>query len=345
LARITIKDVAREAGVSQATVSLVLNDAPGVSEPTRERVREVMKALHYRPDSLARSFSSRKSQAVALVLPALRDSLGDPYYTLLLAGVLEVVRDRGFKLILEVADERFVRQKLWRDLFDGKRVDGLLVATPTMDQDYLQDVAARGCPAMLINGERPDLPQLDYVGFDDFRCGFDAAYYLIGLGHTRIAHIAGPENQASAVRRRAGFQEALQRARIELPKTNLIAGDYTRPSGIRALVKVAKLPAARRPTAIVCANDAMALGAMDSATTAGLRIPEQLSIIGVDDTGAAESAGLSTFRQDIFQLGHTAAERFLLKLQSRDDANPHVELRWPMQLIERASCAPPKMSV
>lgn len=340
--RITIKDVAREAGVSQATVSLVLNDAPGVSEATRERVRGVMRELQYRPDSLARSFSSRKAQAVALVLPALRDSLGDPYYTLLIAGVLEVVRDRGFKLILEVADERFVRQKLWRDLFDSKRVDGLLVATPTMDQDYLKDIASRGCSAMLINGERPDLPQLDYVGFDDFRCGFDAAYYLIGLGHTRIAHLAGPENQVSAVRRRAGFLEAMQRARIEVPKSLLLRGDYTKPSGSEALGKIVKMPDGKRPTALVCANDAMAIGVMEAAEVAGIPIPMNLSITGVDDTGAAESADppLTTFRQDVFLLGHTAAERFLLKLQSRGDSN-HIEIRWPMQLIERASAASP----
>lgn len=340
MVRVTIRDVARAAGVSQATISLVLNDAPGVSTATRERVRGIMKELQYRPDALARSFSSRKAKAVALVLPALRDSLGDPYYTLLLAGVLEAVRDRGFKLILEVADDRFTEQKLWRDLYEGKRVDGLLIATPKMDQDYLREVSERKCPTLLLNGERPDLPQLDYVGFDDYRCGMDAARYLIGLGHRRIAHIAGPANQASALRRREGFKDALAAAHLPLPGRSLTEGDYTIESGRAAMRRILIRPGRERPTALFCANDAMAIGAMLEAHAHGIRIPDALSVIGVDDSGAAERADppLTTLRQDVFLLGFEAAERFIHKLESREDSSSHIELRKPMALVERESC-------
>src|SRR4051812_916196 len=111
--RITIKDVAKKANVSQATVSLVLNDAPGVSQLTREHVLHVMKEMNYTPDALARSFSLRRTRAVALVLPSAVDSLTDPYFMRLLQGTLEAVRDYGYKMLLEIADDRFMTQRLW----------------------------------------------------------------------------------------------------------------------------------------------------------------------------------------------------------------------------------------
>src|SRR5438477_8833711 len=113
--RITIKDVAKKAQVSQATVSLVLNEAPGVSTATRERVMQVMKDLNYKPDALARSFSSRRAEAVGLVMPPSPEAFHDPYFTRLMLGTLEAVRDQGFTLLLEVADKRFVSQRLWDD--------------------------------------------------------------------------------------------------------------------------------------------------------------------------------------------------------------------------------------
>ncbi len=339
--RVTISDVARAAQVSKATVSLVLNDAPGVSDATRERVRGVMRELDYHPDALARSFSSRRTEAVALVLPPFREALEDPYYTGLLYGVLEAVRDRGYKLLLEVADARFTQQELWKGLFERKRVDGLLVATPKADQQYLTEVAARSYPALLINGELPELPELDYVGYDDFRCGHDAAYYLIGLRHTRIAHVSGPANQLSAVRRQEGFREALSRARLPIPPQYVQPGDYVRASGRRALRALLELTAAERPTAVFCANDAMALGVLDAAREAGLQVPRDLSIVGVDDTGAAAAADppLTTFRQDVARLGRHSAERFIRKLQSRTPQASRIDDRWPMELVERASAA------
>src|SRR5579883_2008819 len=212
--RVTIKDVAKQANVSQATVSLVLNDAPGVSSGTRENVLRVMREMNYKPDALARSFSSRRAEAIALVMPPALDSLVDPYFMHLLQGVLEAARDRDYKMLLEIADDRFNAQQIWLDLFDRKRVDGLIIATPYLDQGYLAELALGPFPALLVNGARPDIPALDFVGYDDLRCAFDATYYLIGLGHRRIAHLAGPENQASAITRVEGYQQALARARI-----------------------------------------------------------------------------------------------------------------------------------
>ncbi len=339
--RITIKDVARQANVSQATVSLVLNDAPGVSQATREHVRQIMRDLDYTPDALARSFSSRRAKAVALVMPPWTEFFADPYYTHIIRGVLETIRDRGYQMLLEIADDRFAEQKLWQNLFACKRIDGLMIATPNLDQAYLAEIAAQHLPTVLINGARPDLPELDYVGFDDFRAGVDATYYLIGLGHRRVAHLAGPQNQASAVRRLEGYREALSRARIPLREEDILEGDYRPDSAALAMRGWIARPAAERPTAIFCANDTMALAAMREAQEAGLRVPNDLSLIGVDDTGAAAESTppLTTMRQDIYALSRAAADRFLTKIESRAALPVPLMERLPMELIERGSCA------
>jgi DNA-binding LacI/PurR family transcriptional regulator len=341
--RITIKDVAEQAQVSKTTVSLVLNEAPGVSAATRERVMRVMETLNYKPDALARSFSSRRAEAVALVMPPFPEAFHDPYFMHLMLGTLEAVRDQGYKLLLEVADTRFVAQRLWDDLFTCKRVDGLLIATPYLDQGYLEGLAARKYPAMLINGARADLPTLDFMGYDDVRCGFDATYYLLGLGHRRIAHIAGPPNQASAVNRLQGYRDALTRARIPYRAEDVLPGDYKAETGEAAMRALLARPAAERPTAIFSANDTMALAAIRTAQKAGLSVPDDLSVIGVDDTGAAELSEppLTTFRQDIFKLARLAASRFLKRLEARGTPNIPIAERIPMELIERASCGPP----
>ncbi len=338
--RVTISDVAKQARVSKTTVSLVLNDAPGVSHITREHVLRVMKEMNYTPDALARSLSLRRTQAVALAIPQNADSLVDPYFIHLVRGTLEAVRDHGYKMLLEIADDRFITQRLWEDLFASKRVDGLLVATPFLDQAYLAEMAACKYPVMLINGARPDLPELDFYGYDDVRCGLDATYYLIGLGHRRIGHIAGPEKDASALNRLEGYKQALARARISFRPEDILPGDYKRQTGEEAMQAWLARPAAERPTAIFSANDTMAIAAIQVAQNAGLTIPGDFSIIGVDDTGAAERAtpALTTFRQDLYLLARTATRQFLKKLDERTSHALHERL--PMTLIERATCAP-----
>jgi DNA-binding LacI/PurR family transcriptional regulator len=338
--RVTIKDVAKKAQVSPATVSLVLNNVPGVSPLTRERVMRVISEINYKPDALARSFSSRRAEAVALVMPPEAESFNDPYFMNLIRGVLEAARDRGYMMQLEIADRRFREQRLWDDLFHRKRIDGLIVATPRLDDDYLVDMAAAGHHGLLLNGARPDIPALDFVGYDDVRCGIDATYYLLGLGHRRIGHIAGPENQASAVARQEGYRQALERARISYRAEDTLPGDYEYATGEEAMKALLERPASARPTALFCANDTMAIAAMRTAQAAGLRVPGDFSIIGVDDTGAAalSTPPLTTLRQDIHDLAQHATVRFLKKLEERNSSTFHERI--PMSLIERATCAP-----
>jgi LacI family transcriptional regulator len=341
--RVTIKDVARQASVSQTTVSLVLNEAPGVSPQKRAHVLRVMKELNYKPCALARSFSSRRAEAIAMVIPAWQESFENPYYTRQLSGVLETMRDRGYKMLLEIADRRFTEQKLWQDLIERKRVDGLLIVSSSLDQDYLQELAALAYPALLLNGARPDLPALDFIGYDDARCGREATYYLLGLGHRRVAHLTGRMNHASGVDRLKGYCEALERAQLPLYPEDILPGNYEAGSGRAAIQALLARPVTERPTALFCANDEMALEAMQVSQEAGLSVPGDLSIIGVDDIAEAARANppLTTMRQDLYDLSRLAADRFIQKLENRT-AVARIEERLPMPLVERATCAPPK---
>jgi DNA-binding LacI/PurR family transcriptional regulator len=333
--RTTIKDVAKKAGVSPATVSLVLNNAPGVSEATRAAVSSIVQEVNYRPNARARSLSSRRSETIALVMPPSLESLGDPYFINLMCGVLKGVRDRGYKMLLEIADERFDTQRLWEDLLLSNQIDGLIASTPQLDQDYLKELATAGHPVLLINGERPDLPDLDYIGYDDVLCGVDATEYLIRLGHRRIGHLGGPSNHSSALRRREGYLCAMERAGLPIRPEDMFSGSYWYDSGRSSMTALLARPASERPSALFCANDTIAIGAIEVARAAGLRIPEDLSLVGVDDTGSAESASppLTTMRQDIHAISSLGTARFLTKLRERREDRFKEQL--PMTLIER----------
>jgi LacI family transcriptional regulator len=340
--RVTIRDVANRAVVSQTTVSLVLNDAPGVSAATRERVKCVIRDLDYKPSALARSFSSSRTETLALVMPPWGEAFEDPYFMQILRGALEEIRDRGYKMLIEVADERFVEQELWRDLFERKSVDGLMIAMPLLDAEYLTKLDEFGQPVLLINGVRQDLPGLHSIGCDDARCGFDATYYLLGLGHRRIAHFGGPMNQSSTADRLCGYREALERAHVPFYEDDVFHGKYTTDAGAAMLECLRSRPTGELPTAIFCANDNIAVGALRAAQNAGLRVPQDLSIIGVDDTVCSRhtSPPLTTMRQDLHDLGCVASARFIDWLEDRDEVST-LRLSLPMELIERASCSRP----
>ncbi len=338
-----MKDVAKQAKVSIATVSLVLNNEPGISSATRILVSKIIKDLHYTPDVQARRFSSGRAGTVGLVMPPWSAAFFDPYFLNLMQGTLEAVRDRGYQLLLEVCDARFLEHRLWHDLFAGKRVDGLLIATPYLDQGYLAELAARGSPTLLINGERADLPTLDYVGYDDTHCGEDATRYLYGLGHRRIAHMAGDLNHASAVNRLEGYKRALADLGLAVRPDYVVVGDFMPVEAHDALQSLLAMNEADRPTAIFCANDTMAQSVITHLKERGLRVPQDFSVVGVDDNirSASFDPPLTTYRQDLIGLSQRAATLFLEKLEHKLPPQRIFE-KLPMERVERASCAPPR---
>ncbi|OQA63150.1 MAG: HTH-type transcriptional regulator DegA [Spirochaetes bacterium ADurb.Bin269] len=337
---VSIKDIARRADVSIATVSMVMNDTPGISEKTRERVRNIIKEMNYIPNARARSISIGRAGIIALITPPWKAAFSDPYYTEMIRGALEAARAKENQLMLEICDSHFLEQKLWKKLFDSKKIDGMLVATPYLDQDYIKELHDLGKPVLLINGERPDLPDMQSIGYDDFRCGLEATNYLLQLGHCRIAHISGPANQASAINRKEGYKKALTNAGLPVLDDYIVDGNYMPLEARDAIIKLLSLDKDKIPTAIFCANDTMGASVITYLTEQGYSVPLDFSVIGVDDNSIASEIqpGLTTFKQDIFSLAYNVTTRFLDNFDNKSPAD-RISMRIPMEMVIRESCA------
>lgn len=336
---VTIKDIAQQAQVSITTVSMVLNNNPTISEATRNKVNQIIKDLNYTPNARARSISSGKASTIALVTPPWQAAFSDPYYTEMIRGSLEAARSKEYQLILEICDDHFLDSKIWNKLYDSKKIDGMLIATPYLDQRYIDDLYQAEKPLLLINGERPDLENIQSIGYDDTQCGLDATNFLLQLGHTKIAHISGPQNQASAINRIAGYKKALENANLPFIAQYIEDGNYMPLEARDALIKILNLPHEQRPTAFFCANDTMASSVITYLQEIGYSVPKDFSVIGVDDNIIASTTkpSITTFKQDIFELSFYATTQFLNKLDSKT-TDALIE-RLPMEIVVRDSTA------
>ena len=327
----TIRDVARRAEVSVASVSRVLTGAGAVTEATRKRVMEAVEVLQYVPHSGARSLSTSKTSTIGVILP---DLYGE-YFSELIRGMDLAARALGYHLIVssshDDADEASAAIRSMRG-----RVDGLIVLSPHLGAANLASSLAGRLPVLLMNGGadagRPSIVVDNHGG------AVEAIRHLISLGKRRIAHIAGPDGNLEAEARLAGYLQAM--AEAGLP-TTIVEGAFTKASGHAAGVRLAAMP--DRPDAVFAANDNMAVGAMLALQEAGLRVPEDLAIVGFDDVPLASLVhpGLTTLRINIAEMGRNALGRLVKLIQSAGaaDADAACEVVRP-ELVVRPSTNP-----
>jgi DNA-binding LacI/PurR family transcriptional regulator len=332
--RPTIADVARRAGVSKGAVSFALNGRPGVAAATRVRIFEAADALGWRPSQRARSLSVSRAFALGLVIarePALLGS--DPFFPAFIAGVETVLAVQGQALVLQVVGAGTPEEEGYRRFAQDSRVDGVFLTDLRRGDARIALVDELGIPAVTLN--RPDTPSpFPAVCLDD-RPGITAVVdHLAGLGHTRIAHVAGPDDFLHGHGRRQAFVAAL--AARGLPEGPVEAGDFTAGGGTAATRRL--LGRSNPPTAIVYANDLMAIAGISAAQGLGLTVPDDLSVTGYDDTelSAHIHPSLTTVRTDVFGWGQFAA-RTLLSLVDGQPAGD-VELE-PAHLVVRGSTA------
>ncbi|WP_324670313.1 LacI family DNA-binding transcriptional regulator [Geochorda subterranea] len=327
----TIRDVAARARVSKATVSYVLNGRPGVSARTRQRVLEVMEELGYRPNTVARSLASRKTQTLGLVIP----DISDMFYAHIIRGVESAANERDYILNLCTTRSDPRREREVVDSLMSGRVDGVILMTYSLDHAYLEKLRATGRPFVLLDD--PDAgPSLHAVSVDNSEAGFKAAEYLISLGHRKIAFIHGSPRSRDTWYRFSGFRRALQASGVALREEYVRVGDFTRDGGFKAASELMSLP--DPPTAILAANDQMAIGALEAITRSGRRVPEDVSLMGVDDIEAASMIRppLTTIRQPTYEMGRQAVD-LLVRLIGGEELEPrHILL--PVTLVVRESC-------
>lgn len=301
----TMDDVAAAAGVSRALVSLVMRNAPNVSDKRRKAVLDAADRLGYRPNAAARSLAERRSHTLGVVV----NDLHNPFFADLVDGIHEVAQANGFRLLLNTAWRTDVDERQAIDAFLEYRVDGILVLGSTTTGDTLRE-ATKNAPLVTIGSV---CEGVDAVVNDDLRGGELAAEHLVELGHRDIVHLDGG-NGAGAEHRRTGFSGVMESMGFEV---RIISGEFTEQSGVAAAAELVE--SGPMPTAVFAANDLAAVGLVDALTVAGHRVPEAVSVIGYDNTYLAKlrHIGLTTINQPRAEMGRLAAEIVMERLETR----------------------------
>lgn len=330
----TIKDVAAEAGVSIKTVSRVINNEPGVSESTRRRVNKTIQKLEYVPNLSAQRLKRGRSELFALVLPRVES----PYAIKLFASILSEARQRGYSiLVLESSQEgASANTEYIGRVIKNHRVDGLIVAPPGTDNvELMRYLKLNNIPYVTIDpnllNEHPfSVESTDRIGANE------ATRYLISLGHKRIAHIACLKTERFSHERKEGYLRAMEDAALPVYPHLICEGDNSIDSGHDAAVELLNL--SEPPTAIFAGNDEMAIGVILAALKLGLKIPEDLSIIGFDDVPISHQVfpRLTTVAQPIAEIARVSIEKLLELIEHRYDVPQLIQI--PTRLVLRDTC-------
>ena len=332
--RPTIADVAAHAGVSKGTVSFVLNGRAGVADTTKQRVLASVEELGWIPNRQARSLSTSRAEALGMVL--LRDPMllgSDPFFAPFIAGVESALAPLGQSLLLRFVADEAAEQAAYRTLATEKHVDGVILSDLRKADPRVALARELGLPAVTLN--RPTVRSEFPAAIVDDKAGVATAVdHLVGLGHTRIAHIGGPDVYLHATGRRRAWERAMRRHGLR--PSGFAAADFTAAGGAAATRSV--LAAKRPPTAVIFANDLMAIAGMAVAQQLGMDVPGDLSIVGFDDAelSAYLHPALTTVRTDAFGFGRVAAETLLASIEGGPTADRELPAA---QLVVRDSTA------
>lgn len=341
----TIDDVARQAGVSRTTVSRVLNDGANVRPTVREAVRAAVEVLGFTANIQARTLAGRSGSSLALVHQSDLESEPNSYYHAALElGALRACLDAGFQLLTRTVSSDLVQAR--RDveqMFSDGRVAGMIVTPPLSDDRSLREWATdHGHPIAYVSADPESEPTEPLFGIDDFAAGRTIADYLIELGHRRFGYIHGSPGHRSAQRRFAGLRLALDEAGLGNCVPLQEWGTFTFKSGIECAERI--LAHEPRPTALMCANDDMAAGALLALHRAGLSIPADISVTGFDGTPISEIMWppLTTIRQPLKRLGQDAASRLIAIISGKTASIGNGTAFTDHELMVRESTAPPR---
>jgi LacI family transcriptional regulator len=329
----TIKDVARQAGVSIATVSRAYNGSPRVSEPTARRVLEVAERLDYWPNSAARSLSTRRTHVIGVLLP---DLYGE-FFSEVIRGVDHAARREGYQILVSCSHAD--RGELIASVRSMRgRVDGLIAMAPNRESASAVREIAEYAPFVLLNTP-VEIGGCKTISIANFEGAYAMVRHLLALGHRRIATVCGPSGNIDAHERLRGYRLALRSGRIDPREELEFSGDFTEASGYAAAERLLELR--RRPTAVFAANDYMAIGLISALRVAGVRVPEDVAVGGFDDIAMARfvSPPLTTVHVDAYALGQRAVQHCLASAGNRN-SRKHSNLRTVLStaLVLRQSC-------
>lgn len=335
----SIKDVARIAGVSIATVSRCLNDPERVKEDTRVKVQSAILQTGYSPNTLAQSFRRGKTHVIMVVLP----SVGDPFFTRVMKGMRAVASSKGYSLLINETQFNTMTADEIGSMVVSRQADGivLLASMSPFGTEVLSSKSHRALPIVIgCETVSPELESFPGVHSDNVAAAGEMTEYLLNLGHKKIAFICGQEKSLLTQDRERGYRRSMSKAGIPVQDGWVTEGKLTIKGAIRATKSLLEHPV--RPTAIFCANDEMAMGCMHKIRSAGLGVPEDISVAGFDDIRYAEITHppLTTVHQPAEEIGERVLRRLLQEIEEGRSNNTEHEIV-PHRLVIRESVAPP----
>ena len=330
----TIKDIARLAGVSPMTVSRVLNQRPGVKEGTRRRVMEIVKRLGYRPSMVARSLVTKRSGTIGVIITTIRN----PLYLQMAQAMEDRARAVGYNLLLASThyDRDLEAQQI--EELRSRGVDGLIITSAHVEDPKVAELAEEDFPLVLVNRRvlKPDLRgKVDFVGVDNRKGAREAVEHLLRMGHRRVGVISGRRESSVTRERLEGAREAFRAHGLELPDEMVVEGGFQRQGAYEATLRL--LEGKTPPTAIFAMGDYMAFGAYDAILDSGLRVPEDVALVGFNDIdfSSMRAVALTTVNHSISGLGEEAVRLLLERIEGREAG---VEVILEPRLVIRSSC-------
>lgn len=316
MAQFTIKDLARELGISPSTVSRALRDHPDISNATKERVTATARKYNYQPNLLAQSLQKKRSNTIGVIVPEIRHD----FFSTCISGIEEVAYENGFIIMVCQSNETLEREIINTQALVSNRVAGLLIAvsSETTTHEHLQGVLNQNVPLVQFDRVVEELPTSKVV-VDDYKAAYGAVTHLIESGYKRIGHMAGQDGIALNSHRFEGYLDALRDHGLRYLEQFHLHGGYREEDGRKGAARY--LAMHELPDAILAINDPVAVGLFAEFKKAGVRIPEEVALVGFSDTPAAAliDPALTTVYQPAFEMGRTAAE-LLMKHFDEEDA-------------------------
>lgn len=329
----TIKDIARMANVSITTVSRALNKEGGVSEKTREKILQIAKELNYRPNRLARSLVTKRTNTIGIILP----DITNPFFPEIVRAVEDTANKFGYNLIICNTDDNSEKESLYLQVLKEKCVDGIIFTSSiNPSSKNIKQLLEYKIPFVLVD-RYIDIDHPAGIYTDGTLGMYEAVKYLISMGHERIAFISGPKESKSAFQRYMGYINALKEANIPVRESLIKEGNYKISGGEKVVMEL--LSSKEDFTAVACANDLMAVGAIEVLTQSNIKVPEEISITGFDNISLSKvvSPKLTTVEQPSYEMGEKATKMLLKLIEGKSLRKTEISLK--PKLIIRNSVA------
>lgn len=338
--RVTLKDIATELNLSPSTVSRALNDHPAIGEGTKKAVKELANELDYQPNPMALGLLQKKSNTIGVIVPEITSH----FFSAIITGIQDVIGPSEYNIMICLSNESYEEEVTLVKKLSRMRVDGILVSpsSATKDFDHFRRLQSNDIPVVVFDRDCPGL-EADKVLVDDYSGAYQAVEYLIRSGCTKIAHLGGPLNLSTTKHRLQGYLDAMEKNGIPAREEYILhVNGFSHKDGLKPAKKLLGLENA--PDAIFAVNDNIATSAMHAAKKIGLRIPEDISIVGFDDEPHSSyfSPSLSTVWQPVYSLGMLSSRILLQRIKDRNSKNEfRLEVFKPELVVRTSSKSDP----